>query len=409
MNQTIVQVTTTQGKLLGKKVHYANGVQLCAFKGIPYAVPPIGPLRFKPPIPIEKQDNAQECFKDGNECLQLTFSHKFILGSEDCLYLNIYTPSLQGEKYPVMIWLHGGGYAHGSGSENRYSPEYLVAKGVIVVTINSRLGPFGFLSCPEAGIMGNAGLKDQQLALKWISKNITSFGGDPNNVTLFGQSSGASAVHLHLLNQQSRQYFHKTILQSGNAIMDWAFNDNPTIRALQIATIIKGSPVTCFDDVAELLNNANGEDLIRKALATTTRRNWRFVVPTLFPPTIEPDHETAFMSKHPEHLVRSFKNDTHPMIIGYNSYEGHEVMDFIRRRGLGNIVKECGRFVPYSLKVAEPSEMFSKLNEEVRRFYYTNEEFTEANYEPLMKIIFDNTYYMRILEAVELHISSGSV
>lgn len=130
------------------------------------------------------------------------FSSEFI-GTEDCLFLNIYTPNLE-KSLPVMVYIHGGGFNGGSGNSDLYSPEYLVRNDVVVVTLNYRLGPIGFLSLPSIGIYGNCGLKDQQLALEWVSGNIKAFGGDNTNVTLFGESAGAASTHFHILNKRSR-------------------------------------------------------------------------------------------------------------------------------------------------------------------------------------------------------------
>lgn len=131
-----------------------------------------------------------------------------MVGSEDCLHLNVYTPHLPKQsadkKLPVMIWVHGGGFMAGSGDSDFYSPEYIVQEDVIVVTINYRLGALGFLYLPQEGISGNAGLKDQVLAFKWVNENIEKFGGDPNNVTLFGESAGGSSIHIHTLSERSK-------------------------------------------------------------------------------------------------------------------------------------------------------------------------------------------------------------
>lgn len=110
-----------------------------------------------------------------------------------------------------MVWIHGGGFVSGSAQSTMYNPKHLVQEGVIVVTVNYRLGPLGFLCLPSVGIYGNMGLKDQRMAFRWVSENIATFGGNPKNVTIFGQSAGGASVHLHYLSEKSRKYFHKVI------------------------------------------------------------------------------------------------------------------------------------------------------------------------------------------------------
>lgn len=150
-----------------------------------------------------------DCSKERDVCLHRAPRNTDLVGSENCLYLNIYTPILENKsnllkKLPVILFLHGGGFQTGSGNSDFYSPEYLVQEDCIVVTCNYRQGPFGFLYLPGGGVHGNAGLLDQRMALQWINENISNFNGDPNNVTLFGQSAGATSSNIHLISPESR-------------------------------------------------------------------------------------------------------------------------------------------------------------------------------------------------------------
>lgn len=146
------------------------------------------------------------------------------IGDEDCLYLNVFTPEKPqvGKQLPVMVWIHGGGFANGCGNQEWYGPDYLVPKGVILVSINYRLAAFGFLSFANTECPGNFGLKDQSLGLKWVQQNISAFGGDPNNVTIFGESAGSASVHYQVLSPLSRGLFQKAIAQSACSINPFA-------------------------------------------------------------------------------------------------------------------------------------------------------------------------------------------
>jgi len=208
-------VNTSEGPVEGVS---KNGVT--QFLGIPYAKPPVGDLRWMPPQPAAKWMAVRDAMKFGPTCAQVTTLGPFAgppNSNEDCLYLNVFTPDLKG-KLPVLVWIHGGGYF--DGASNDYDPTKLVTKGrLVVVTLNYRLNLFGFLAHPaldaEGHPGGNYGILDMQAALKWVQRNIAAFGGDPNNVTLGGQSAGAGATTANVLSPGAKGLFHRAIFQSG--------------------------------------------------------------------------------------------------------------------------------------------------------------------------------------------------
>jgi para-nitrobenzyl esterase len=205
-----------------------------AFKGIPYAAPPVGDLRWQPPQAPANWEGVYSATDFGSTCMQtpppkdsfyqLEFYQEQEVMSEDCLYLNVWTGAdATEERRPVMIWIHGGAFSQGSGSMPTFNGEGFAKKGVVLVTINYRLGIFGLLAHPELtnesehNSSGNYGLLDQVAALKWIQKNIAAFGGNPNNVTVFGQSSGAGNINKLMASPLTEALFHRAILQSGSA------------------------------------------------------------------------------------------------------------------------------------------------------------------------------------------------
>lgn len=216
-------VRTAAGPLLGTA---EDG--LFVFRGIPYAAPPVGDLRWRPPQPVPPWTEPRPATDFGPACPQPNRTSPLLppVGrtDEDCLYLNVWTPGLDGEKRPVMVWIHGGGMVHGVGSVPFYEGGALARRGVVLVTINYRLGVLGFLAHPELsaespeGVSGNYGLLDQIAALRWVRDHIAAFGGDPGNVTIFGESAGAVSVGFLLTMPLAEGLFHRAILQSGTPV-----------------------------------------------------------------------------------------------------------------------------------------------------------------------------------------------
>ena len=264
MNPPLVE--TAQGKLEG---FVDDGV--VAFLGVPYAAPPVGHLRWQPPQPPHRWSGIRQADRFGARAPQIHTPLEETLGisdgekSEDCLFLNIWTPAADAGKRPVMVWIHGGAFNTGGGHIAAYRGDALSRRGdVVVVTLNYRLGAFGFLNLFDAtdGAMpatGSEGLADQIAALAWVRDNIAAFGGDPANITLFGESAGAMSVGALLANP--RGLFHKAILQSGAAHMG-----QPRETSGRIArALIEAAPGALMDAPTETILKAQGAILGNKA------------------------------------------------------------------------------------------------------------------------------------------------
>jgi len=222
-------VQTANGKVLGV---LTPDQKVIAYKGIPYAQPPVEELRWKPPMPINRWKGVLNARDFGSHCIQFGSYPDMVFHdpgpSEDCLTLNIWEPAdikldRKSPGLPVMVWIYGGGFTTGGTSENRQNGEFLARRGVIVVSMNYRLGLFGFLALPELTTesdhhtSGNYGLLDQAAALAWVKRNIAVFGGDPDNVTLFGESAGSFSVSAQMASPLTTGFFTKAIGESGAA------------------------------------------------------------------------------------------------------------------------------------------------------------------------------------------------
>jgi para-nitrobenzyl esterase len=232
---SLIKVKVDGGFIAGVN---ASNSKVSIFKGIPYAAPPVGDLRWRAPKPVVAWEGVRKCDKFSSIAVQgdsglnpfaIFYNKEFYTEkmpvSEDCLYLNVWTPAESAsDKLPVMLWIHGGGFGGGYGHEKEFDGEGFARKSVILVTINYRLGIFGFLAHPELSaesenkVSGNYGILDQIAALKWVRENIEAFGGNPENITIFGQSAGAKSVETLICSPLTKGAINKAIMQSGGGI-----------------------------------------------------------------------------------------------------------------------------------------------------------------------------------------------
>uniref|UniRef100_A0AAG5D1N2 Carboxylic ester hydrolase n=1 Tax=Anopheles atroparvus TaxID=41427 RepID=A0AAG5D1N2_ANOAO len=392
-------VTVRQGKVRGVTATLSNGGQYHFFKGIPYAEPPVGKLRFRAPVPLERfRKPIVNCYAERADALQKDFLSSRVSGSETCLYLNVFTPRLPGEadvtkgvpRLPVMVFIHGGGFMSGTGSSLFYDPQYFVQQDVIVVTFNYRLGPLGFLCLPGAGIPGNAALKDQLLALKWVNENIAQFGGNPDNVTLFGESAGSMSAYLHYLSPNSRKYFQRVICQSGVACSDAFFQVEPVEKARKLARFF-GYTGDSDQGVLETLEKVPAKELARHQLEAISEAEKHLALIFVFRPVIE-EQQTAdsIITQHPRNILKAYDSLRMPLLEGCNSGEG-----ILALRTLGKRWQAFGRsperMVPVLL--GRPAELDTvRVGQEIKRFYFGDRPVDARTIDQMNDLLSDNTF-----------------
>nr|ADF43492.1 carboxyl/choline esterase CCE033a [Helicoverpa armigera] len=292
--------------------------------GIPYASSEFK-YRFKAPGPAPKWEGVFEATRENIRCPQVYNNYlSLVVGPEDCLVLNVYTPNdaWDGAPLPVMVFVHGGGFKEGSGSALLYGPDYLVSKGVVLVTINYRLAIGGFACLGIKEAPGNAGLKDQVAALKWVQKNIRAFGGNPDDVTLFGESAGGASVSYHLLSPMSKGLFHRAIIQSGSSLGTWTRQRFPLKIASAVGKVL-GHNTEDPHELYRIFQNTAINDLIAADIPRTKGRLMFAHLP--FVPCIEKpiDGVEPFITDTPYNILSKGKFNKVPVIIGSNSEEGY--------------------------------------------------------------------------------------
>ncbi|XP_017559630.1 cholinesterase-like [Pygocentrus nattereri] len=329
-------VPTNKGKVQGVKLSEpgSNG-SVVAFLGIPYAKPPLGKLRFSRPEPAEAWSGVWNATNFSSSCLQYVDA-KFpgFPGaemwnpntnlSEDCLYLNVWTPSKRLQDpdqplVPVMVWIYGGGFTTGTASLDVYNGRYLSqSEQVVVVSMNYRLGPLGFLALPGSeDVKGNAALFDQRLALRWVAENIAAFGGNPSSVTLFGESAGAGSVGHHILSVGSHSFFSRAILQSGTPNAVWAAVETAEAwnRSLTLAQLLDCPLGPSSHEVLACLRSVDPEKIVGLQFNVTPDP---MIISIPFSPTVDGD----FLLDMPDVLIQSGRFLKTELLLGLNQDEG---------------------------------------------------------------------------------------
>jgi para-nitrobenzyl esterase len=303
-----VQQRTASGILEG--VVSADG-KVRTFKGIPYAAPPVGPLRWKRPQPVTPWKGVKKAVDYGPRCMQTHVFSDMVFHddgpSEDCLYLNLWMPEVHSKaRLPVMVWIYGGGFRAGSSSEPRQDGGNLSKKGVLVVSMNYRLGIFGFFSHPELAqesghdASGNYGLMDQVAALQWVKENIASFGGDPDNVTIFGESAGSSSVSALMASPLAKGLFARAIGESGALF----------------GTDLKTRSETESRDMA-FMKSAAGTDSL-EALRNKSSAAIQEAASREGAPKFSPNIDGYFLPESPRAIFAAGKQSHVPLIAGWN-------------------------------------------------------------------------------------------
>ena len=401
----IIDVEIVPGSLFGKKVE-GDDLSYFVFKGIPYAEPPVGPLRFKDPVPKKPWKQPLNATEFGPECPQRFPTEFPISGEEDCLTLNVYTPRIPNNNgkappksslLPVMVFIHGGGFIFGAGSQ--YDGKLFMDRDVILVTMNYRLGALGFLSLGNPFLSGNMGMKDQLQALRWVNHNIAAFGGNSEQVTLFGESAGSISAHLHQISPLGNGFYQGVLAMSGtglfrNYALDKGICEKEGHRALQAVKCEKENPVEeveclqelSMEDVIELLP---GSDQILSDIEAEKTGNDSFV----HIPCVDGYAQIPFMPELPYRLLQSGRHKNLPVIHGTVENEGGSAVPEVYQQ-LDNLNANWtyhgtkNMFQSKAGKATQKEELVANITKK----FYTGSNFTQDNLQGLMDFFTDSLF-----------------
>ncbi|XP_045131337.1 juvenile hormone esterase-like isoform X2 [Portunus trituberculatus] len=383
-------IETKGGRLSGIVEESFKGRDFFSFYGIPYAQPPLGKLRFKDPEPFQNWVGLGEASAPASPCIQFsnfaqTLGKNEVIGQEDCLYLNVFTPKVEEiAKLPVMVWLHGGGFVRGSGNE--YLPHVLLDHDIVLVVVQYRLGVLGFLSTEDSVMPGNLGLKDQTMALEWVKRNIQHFGGDNTRVTIFGESAGGASAHFQMLTRIAKGLFSRSILQSGTALCPWAINSNPRKAAIQVGTTL-GCPTHHGSDALLLCL----QELDVKALFPLYNdfKKW-YTLPLIFTPWVD----GHFLPDHPAKLMLDGCHAKVDIISGITRDEGSlfALPAWAKKQFLEELHHNFSVAGPASLQLVGRSEDPVGVARQLYHHYLGTTRVTEAHAEDFMRMLSDNHF-----------------
>ncbi|CAH1153994.1 unnamed protein product [Phaedon cochleariae] len=387
-------VTLPTGKIQGLvSKTYRHGKTFYGFLGIPYAAPPIGTLRFKPPQQLENWKGVLQTKSLTKMCYNV--QKELPRQNEDCLYLNVFSPvkPYSNASLPVIVNIYGGGFVHGSATSDIKRPQNFLEQDVLVVDFNYRVGPFGFLSTGDEVISGNMGLKDQQFALKWVQTNIHLFGGDAAKVTIMGQSAGGASVTYHILSPGSAGLFRAAIAQSSSALCPFAYQDDGVEIAYGIAGLIDPN----FDrnrtsqELLDFLQSVDVEEI------TNTADKYH-----IFAPTIEVEQPDAFITEPMFELAKYGKLNRVPLMIGFCSEEEIKHLSDLSnwRKFVRKSYSNDESLVPSSMNIVD-GKILLEIGTEIRSVY-TNQTNLVDDLGRALQMLSDNQYIRPVIKFAEL-------
>ncbi|XP_075234816.1 venom carboxylesterase-6-like [Lycorma delicatula] len=399
-DEKLPHISTPYGDIKGTYLKTPDDKFYEAYLGVPYAKPPVGDLRFKEPQKLPEWIGTYNATSYGSDCLQFSHFGYDVVGSEDCLFLNIYKPSTSikdGSLYDVVVHIHGGAFMFFAA--RGFTPDKLMNHDIVFVSFNYRLGPLGFMSTGDKILPGNLGLKDQAFALKWIKKNIKYFSGDPNKITITGVSAGGVSVHYHYLSPISRGLFNKGISSSGAVLNPWALAEDVPLKTKIIATRL-GCPTSDSNIMIKCLNRRPAEQI---ASQVPLFLGWLYSPFTPFGPVVEPeDAESPFIPRNPYDMIKDGDFAKLPWLASFTTEEGlYPASEFVDNPELlKELEKNWYSYAPHLLdyNYTVPLDKKNYITDIITKYYLKDKKITEGVKE-LIQLVGDRIFGSGIVQS----------
>ncbi|XP_063890780.1 esterase FE4 isoform X4 [Helicoverpa armigera] len=395
------EVRTAQGPVRGRKHPTAD---MYAFYNIPYATAPTGEDKFKAPLPAPQWLEPFDAIDEGVICPQPTlpmdFMPKNLVTKENCLIVNVFVPNTKKTNLSVFVYVHGGAFIIGYG-EMVSATHLMETKDFIIVTFNYRLGIHGFLCLGTEDAPGNAGMKDQVALLRWVQKNIASFGGNPDDVTLAGGSAGSAAVDLLLLSKSAEGLFHRVIPESGGNLAAFTVQRDPVEIAKTHARKLNFTNVDDIYALEQFYKMASIELLTADAFFDRTDSIF------MFSPSVERDtgHE-VFLTESPLNILKSGNYRKLPVLYGFAEMEGLFRIDFFEF-WKHRMNEKFSDFLPADLKFDSDEER-EEVASKIKKFYFGDKPVGNDNILKYVDFFTDTVFSYPMLRAVKLHVEAGN-
>jgi len=403
---------TKMGMILGRIEKSRDGNRILAFRGIRHVLPPVGKLRFKPPVEAPSWRGLLEAKANGHVCPQhLAHKADTWVGDEDCLWLNVFTRDLDDKKQrPVIVWIHGGSFNKGSAAE--YAPNYLLDEDIVLVTIQYRLGLFGFLSTESPEAAGNYGMLDQVAALKWVRLNIAAFSGDPEMVTIMGQQAGGASAHYHILSPITRGLFNRAVSLSGSALCWWASIKRPQEKAKKLARLVECPQ----DNMAKLMDCVREKSVLDLMNTLPNFYEWKHLDEnqeplTAWSPRVDPEVDIdaghlSFMPQEPIDVMRSGKFQRTSWLTGITDDEGaaRASVFFADEEGVKEFETKFEKYGPLMFGFHDGQSEAPMMNAKKVKDHYFGDKIQTFT---LVDAISDSAYAYPIETSAEIHAKSG--
>ncbi|GBP82669.1 Esterase FE4 [Eumeta japonica] len=399
VEQPSPQVKIDQGVLSGR---ISKNGKFFEFLGVPYAGTN-QESRFQPPLPPPTWDGVYRAINEHYQCPQL-FAGGFVVGVEDCLKINVYVPVEAAKPLPVMVYIHGGAFLMGSGGKLIYGPEFLVRHDVIVVTFNYRLGSLGFVCLGIKEAPGNAGLRDQIAALKWVKRNIAAFGGDPDNITLFGESAGGTSTSFLIASNLTDGLFNRAIIQSGSFLAHWGINRNPLSASSMLAKEL-GYNSTDPVELHDILKNVPYDMMVKRRV--TKPWDKYFETALIHLPCVEKEFDgiEKIVTDLPMNILHSANRKNITVIIGFNDREG---LFLIGEENDVSLRSRNDGFLFASDLEFETDDKGYEVTKKIKEFYFGNEPISSKNILKMAEVHTDLSFAIPQLLESEALCSRGT-